>query len=183
MIFRYSTSKLSSTQYLARRAIIYMRIYIDPRVPLFLLPTLLLTSNIFPIFCNANDVVDSPVTQSARHNAHLNKRQAPTQTPHLTPCAKSCRTEFFRYCQTKAHESLGPAKRKRSQDAPGHHHSNNIYGNAYMLTFRKCMCSNPKGLESMNSCSERCNREGTEKGGVPDQVVELETWWQGWCGE
>ena len=180
-----------STQYTAHRhgATVYMRPHFDIRIPLFLFPALLLTSNIFPTFCTANDtdrfsVNGDTAISSARHNEQLNKRQTSTQTPpNLTQCAKSCWAEFLKYCHTRVGEGIRPAKRERPRDVPGHHYSNNTDGSTLTPTFRKCMCSNPGGLVYLNSCSGRCNYKSMEKEGAPDQVVALEAWREGWCGE
>ena len=187
---RINSIEAQSTQNISHGATVYMRFRIDIRVPLVLFPALLLTSNTFPIFCTAKDtsgfsVSDgtAPSSARARHNVHLDKRQASTQTPNLTACAKSCRARFLIYCHTRAQEGIGLAEKKPPHDVPGHPYLNNTDGSAYTPVFRKCVCSDTSGVADMNSCGERCNSKSMGNEDVPDQVVELKAWQEGWCGE
>lgn len=118
-----------------------------------------------------------------RHSVHWDKRQASAQTPNLTACAKSCRARFLKYCHTRAQEGIGPAEKKGPHDVPGHHYSNNTDESAYFPDFRECVCSDTRGVVDMNSCGERCNFNSMGNEDVPDQVVELKVWQEGWCGE
>ena len=111
-------------------------------------------------------------------------------TYNLAPCAKTCRSEFLGYCRSisnKAKPAKVKIKRAKNKRSPTQEEEDRGGSNSAQdkNAFYRCMCIDRSGVQYMDGCGWRCNRErdydGDADPDLPEQTAELRRWWGGWC--